>query len=146
MIRKREHYHSLYRSRLMDPLIFRPYRNYVSKCICQAKDNYYAHKFDIYKKDLKRTWSLINSVLRPGTNTKSKSIERLVIDGITYRDKVTMADKFNVHFSSVGRLIAESFDINSGLSRSYYLTGNYRNSFFFFSPVSPQYVVSVVCR
>ena len=142
-IKKRQYYNSLCRRGLMSVAVFRRFRNLVSKSIRQAKCDFYLHKFTLYKNDLRKSWTLINSVLKPGKSKCSKNIDSLVVDGFDCKDKNIIAVKFNEYFSSIGESIAKSIPNPDNVNPNRFLSGDYVNSFFF-SPVTPQHIRSIV--
>ena len=65
-----------------------------------AKKQYYKEKFEACKSDLKRTWSIINSTIKPGT--KNFIIQRLIRNYKTLTCPLLIAEALNDHFANIG--------------------------------------------
>ena len=70
--------------------------------------DYYEHKFNAAKSDIKRTWRIVNNII----NTKNRKVENTVKKIIHYDvvrvDSGDIANMFNEYFVDIGRNIAES--------------------------------------
>ena len=53
--------------------VYTDFRNILNKQINVAKEKNYENGFNIYEKNVKKTWSLINSVIKP-KKIKAKNI------------------------------------------------------------------------
>ena len=70
-----------------------------------AKKDYYSIKFDEYSKDMKKTWEMINTLVRK--NKKSSSIPNLFQDeNKNYTTFLEIAEGFNSFFVDVGPRLA----------------------------------------
>ena len=56
----------------------------------------------------KKTWRLINNVIRPGYTPKKQTIANIIDDGIEFTKPLDIAEKIKCEFSLVGRKIADS--------------------------------------
>lgn len=87
----------------IDRNIYKRYRNITCMLIKQAKLSYYRNKFRNCLGDIKRTWKLINNIIKP-TLRKNEFEDMCVERGIV--DNVELADMWNRYFVSVGESIA----------------------------------------
>ena len=99
------------------------FRNRLTLDIRLAKANYYKNKFDNFKNNMRKTWELINNVVRPGFSKKI-FLKKLSIDGNLTDNVETIADYINDFFSSIGRNISESITTNFDDHKTY-LEGDY---------------------
>ena len=90
-------------------------------------------RFLIYKKDIKKTWDSINSVLgrKRKRNDEISSINEA---GNIHTCSDRIAQCFNSYFSSIGHAISNSIHVQNNGYYKDYLRGNFTNSFLF-SPV-----------
>jgi len=75
------------------------YKNLLTSIMRKAKTRYYKNKFDSYTGDIKKTWDLANSLIKPKTRNAT-NIE-LDVDGCVISDQFDVAEKFNDYFSTV---------------------------------------------
>ena len=68
-----------------------------------AKSAYFHNQFDNNKQDLKRTWSIINSTIKPGKNYAS--VLKLYYNNEIITDPSKIAETFNIHFSGIGETL-----------------------------------------
>ena len=113
----------------------------VSKEIKTARVAYFDNKFREYRGNMRKTWSLINEILKPGSLNRSCPIN-LIDRDVMIEDPIPVANKLNDYFCSIGSEICGSFSPQTNLSLQN-LCGNYPNSFFF-SPVYPSDVIKVI--
>ena len=68
----------------------------------RAKTVYYQARIKEFSlaKDMKKTWSLINTLL--GKDGKSSSIAEIKINGIIYNDRKQIAEHLNDYFVNIG--------------------------------------------
>ena len=102
---------------------FNRFRNKVTMDIRLAKAKYYKNKFEEFKTNMRKTWELINSVVRPGFSKKTL-VQKLSIDGNLTDTNETIVDYINDFFSTIGRNISESILSNHDDHKSY-LDGDY---------------------
>ena len=96
----------LYRIKANNPteenkIRYNNYRNEYFRSVRRAKKNYYQGKIKEAGKDGKRLWGVLREVL--GVKKHSKEMDYLEIGDERIYDKVEIANKFNEHFSSLGR-------------------------------------------
>ena len=141
-IRKRQHFDLLCKQGKMHKAVYRRFRNYVTSKIRAAKKSHFSRRFVQCKDNLKKTWRLINSVIKPNHELKVKTIVKLIDGESIYSDPLHIAEKFNVDFANVGRRIAESCP-TVGDNFAYWLSGNYCSSFQY-SPLSSSDVFKIM--
>ena len=74
--------------------------------IREAKQMYYTGTFDLYKNDIKNTWSVINSTF--SRNKKCNASEQFIIDDKVLKDPTVIAKEFNKYFVvNIGQSLAE---------------------------------------
>lgn len=129
-MRKRDKYLLLYRSGRMGRVEFNRLRNRVTTMIRDSKKSYFVNKFEQVRYDMRRTWNLINSTIKPKYKEKGGHITRVRVDGDIVDDPYLIANSINDYFSTIGEKIANSVP-PSNVSYHEFLRGNYVGSFFF---------------
>ena len=86
---------------------FKAYRNIFNSLCQKAKSHYYHRKFSECGKDVRKTWYLINSVLRPTPPLPSVP-SRLKIDGKTVQGDVDVQLELTSYFANIGKVTASS--------------------------------------
>ena len=89
---------------------FKLIRNYVTKQIVDAKKLYFSNLFNLIKNDMKKVWTVLNGLVRPGRNRNSNEIKSLLIDGRIFSDDQEISNILNEHFSTVGSRISSEFE------------------------------------
>ena len=107
-MKKRQIYFNLYRRGLLSANEYNKYRNLVNKQIRTAKQNYYINLFEKSKHDAKKSWKLINSLIRNSSAKSSNKIEKIVVDGVTLTVENDIASAFNQNFANIREKIATS--------------------------------------
>ena len=128
-IKLRDSFLKLYRSGRMRQETFNRVRNRVTKLIRDKKQQYFSSKFERIKGDIRRTWSLINDIVKPCNNCERGVISKLLVDGTEINNTLQIANVANEYFSNIGSNIANS--ISNPPNYRDFLAGNYPNSFFF---------------
>ena len=106
------------------------YNTILKTSIRNAKMKYYQSCFNRYKSDMRKTWGTINNILNK-IKSKKKFPEYFIENGQAVKDKITIADKFNLYFTNIGPKLAKQ--INAAPNKSFrdYLTKNIRTTFQF---------------
>lgn len=84
---------------------YKTFKNKLTKVIRAAKKMYYENLFLEVKGDLRKTWSIIKSVINNGS-ANSSSPKELLIDGHLTTETSIIVDKFNKYFVGIGRNLA----------------------------------------
>ena len=140
MIKRRQAYFSLFKQHKLSSAFYNRFRNFVTNEIRISKNQYYLNKFDQYKKDCKKSWELINSILQ--NKNKNHGIAKLNVDGVDLTRKDAISETLNNYFVNVGKNIAESIP-NTGISHTEYLFNNHQNSFFI-TPASSMEIYHII--
>ena len=95
----------LYKKFLKRPITYgdayRAYRNYLTKIIKRAKDDYHRKKFNECRGNIKESWRNLNRLLGKNSNiSKPKSFK---CDGSIVKGDKEIANAFNDYYCSVGR-------------------------------------------
>ena len=123
---------------------FVAYRNKFKNTRIRAEKNwaYYAAEFCKCENDLKKTWSLIRSMMKFGNHGNHEpGIESIQVNGERIEDTEIMANKFNNYFTNIANSLAEKIK-NPTLSFEKYMQPSIINSFAV-SPISPEEIVGL---
>jgi hypothetical protein len=142
-IKKRQNYLLLYRQGKLSKYVCSRFRNFVTSQIRSAKVNYYCCIFEEYKSNMRKTWRVINNVIRPDSNTNRNTIKKIICDNIVYDDPLSISETFNNYFSTIGSNISNSVNCNENDHLQFLTNINYPNSFFF-SPVLPIDIENII--
>ena len=136
--------HSLYKRvklGLYDINYYKFYCNRLTSLIRIAKHNYFTSKFDQLRADVKNTWKLINTTLRPNKNRR-KSFKNLIYNGNVISDPQQIANNFNQHFSSIGDKLEKAIPAIDHLDFHNFLPPSNPHSIYL-SPSTPAEVISL---
>ena len=135
-IKKRQKYYLLFKARKISKLFYVNFWNKVTFEIRQAKVTYYETKFNEFKSNTKKTWQLINNIIKP--NSCRKNITDILHKDVHYTTDDGIAGAFNDFFANIGKNISDSFNLNAANHnyQQYLVRGNFVNSFFFTPVVS----------
>ena len=140
-IKLRQKYFIQYKQGLISKQFFTRFRNSITNRIRVAKATYYDKKFSEYRNNAKKSWSLINDLIRP--HKSDNMINKIRFNNRTILDYGEMAEVFNNYFCRVGVDIANS--INSNGEHLSFMSGNFGSSFFM-NPTNPQEIFSLVSK
>jgi len=104
-----------------------------------AERLYYNRCFDDAVGSIKQTWKILKSIIGKQT---TNSIKEISANNTTITDPVTIANKFNEYFTSVGKDVAEKIPKVSG-SCCDYIKGNYPNTVFL-NPVNKTEILDII--
>ena len=90
---------------------FRETRNKLNSCLRTTKRNYFCNEINdsVQSNDIKRSWSLINTLLGK-QNKNHTSIKELIIDDAIISDEQSIAESFNNFFVNIGAKLASEID------------------------------------
>ncbi len=118
------------------------YNKILNKSIRLAKQIYYKSCFDLYKNDIKKTWSTINNILSRKRRKKIFSdIFRDNEEVIT--NKLDIANRFNEYFINIGSTLANKIKPPESKSHTDYLKIRH-NQIFKFSEVQTDTIESII--
>ena len=117
----------LYKKFLKRPITYgdtyRAYRNYLSKIIKSAKDNYYKNKFSNCQGNIKKSWKNINVLL--GKNVKANKPVRFKCEGSFVEGEKNIANAFNDYYCRVGLTTTNTLRAPARNFRSYLPNNNF---------------------
>ena len=105
--------------------VHRTTRNYVTYRLRVAKKEYFHNLFISLKKNIKKTWKVINDTLKPNRSNKSSNIGKVVYNNTEFEGS-NVCHAFNEHFASVGKVINDAFDggVNNNSSLQEFLSNS----------------------
>ena len=77
----------------------------LTKAIREAKIQYHDNLFCQYKNDSKKTWQTISNIICK-SNTKRKTLDKIMLDSKVIKDKEEICNKFNDFFVNIGPKLA----------------------------------------
>ena len=97
----------------------RTYNVILNRNIYLAKTNYDHNLFDNYKRDIKKTWSTISTIL----HKKGKKItpEYIIKNGLVIKEPESNVNNFNEYFANIGPNLAAKLNNCHGNSHKNYL-------------------------
>ena len=97
---------------------YNQYSNMLKQLIRNSKSKYYKEKFDSHMNDVRQTWNVLNSVIKPGK--KKSSIVKLIKNNRLTSEPNEVAEILNEHFSGIGIKLADALPpINNNVFRKY---------------------------
>ena len=117
------------------------YKNRLKHLIRLAKKQYYGNKFNQFKDNVKHTWKIINTVIRPGKKKDNQS--KIIHDGIEITGEKQIANIFNHHFSSIGTKLKDAIPTGNRQHYSQFLSAPNLHSFFL-SPSDPSEISRLI--
>ena len=138
-IKIRDKLHKLSAKKRIDSKIYKDYRNHLTSEIRKAKSIHYENEFKKSSSNLKKTWTLINEVIRtkksrPNINITDESGGEIKGSGVS----IKCVD----HYTSIAETLANQLP-NSPKNPSDYLQNRNENSFIFL-PATPDEVENVI--
>ena len=86
---------------------YKNYTNMYNKLKRKMKVDHYKHLLELYKHDMKKTWSTLKSVLGKHTD-KAQFPHTFIINDEQISDRSVIAQSFNDYFSSIGLKTSEN--------------------------------------
>ena len=114
--------HTLFKrvkQQIYDRATYLAYRRTLTSLIRIAKQNYFTSKFERCKHDIKQTWDVINSAIRPGK--KRTPSFKLIQDNTTITNPTEISNAFNQHFANIGKKLKASLNVPANQSFEQYL-------------------------
>ena len=116
----------------MQKVTYTRFRNQVTALFRSSKRAYYENKFSEYKTDLKQTWKVINSILRPRNDQCKQPLKKIIIANCEYSENQDIANILNDYFVKVGKNIADSISTNENDHLKYLANNSFVNSLYFY--------------
>ena len=105
--------HLLYRTYILNQteensLKYKTYNNKIRSILRQEENNYYKKIFNEKEIGIKQMWKYLGPILNPAKKgSKSNSIDKLVIDGVTIQNDKDIANALNNYFSNIGNELSK---------------------------------------
>ena len=128
-VKKRQNYFALYCQNKIPKDFYAHIRNFVNGEIRRSKKDYYEHKLNAAKRDIKRTWCIINNIINTKNRRVENTVKQIIHDDVVHEDSGDIANMFNDTY--IGRNTAESIGGNNANHLDYMTHINQPNSFFF---------------
>ena len=123
---------------------YKTYRNKLTSILRKAERAYYKSKLDQYKGDVKRTWIVINDVIRRGKRSK-KLADFMLKDNQKVYNKQVIANMFNEFYINVGPKLASEIDVNNvDIQYDYYLKDLNISESMFIKPSTEEEISKII--
>ena len=119
---------------------YRKYRNRLNYALRLAKQNYFSNLLEQEKNNMKNTWKILNSIIRP--NSSKKFSEKFVSGNEVYTCPNKTASKFNDYFANIGPKLASTIK-HTGQDFSSYLQ-NGSDTTCFFQPTNENEIQKII--
>ena len=90
--------------------IFQTYSKILKSTIRKAKSNYYHSQFQLFKNDMRKTWTTINELLNKNKK-KTEFPDKFLIGDELISDKSLIVNKLNQYFVEIGATFADKIYI-----------------------------------
>ena len=143
-MKKRQNYFRLYRRGLISSSEYHRFRNFVTRQIREAKEKFYSELFEKFKNDSRKTWKVINGLIRNDVSSSSdNSVQCLNMNGVSINENKDISNAFNSHFATIGEKISDSCQTNLNDHLTFMSHKSLPNSFNF-RPISTQNVINAI--
>ena len=119
---------------------YKMYRNYVNRQIIIQKNNYFTKLLNNVKHDMKKTWSILNNLMKPNAYKANTQIDKILFNDQIIDNNEDICNLFNSHFASIGSRVANSFPDNQGTFEPSSVISNS----FYFRPVTSEDISKVI--
>ena len=120
---------------------YKRYRNKLNCTLRLAKKNYFSDLLEKEKNNMRNTWKVINSIIRPKT---IKHTEKFTLGNKTVTCPKQIATEFNKYFANIGPKLASSIH-HKGKNFSSYL-GQSNISTCFFKPTDEEEILKIISK
>ena len=86
---------------------YKNYRNELHKLLKNAERSYYNEQILTNKNNIRKTWSIIKTIINNNKSDQKKQTKFMLSDGSVSDDKQTVAEKLNDFFVNVGPNLAK---------------------------------------
>ena len=123
---------------------YKKYRNKLSLILRKAEKAYYKNKLNESKNDVKRTWSVINEVIKKGRQCKKYS-DFMYRENTKVHNKHDIANMFNDFYINVGPKLASEIDTNNvGIQYDTYIKDLEVENSMFITPCNEKEVDNII--
>ena len=133
--------YKLVKQNLYDNEIYKRYCNILKTLIKVARTSYFKYQFEQCKNDIRKTWSIINSTIKPGK--KYSEILKLYHNNEIINDPKQIAEALNNHFAGIGLALKEALPKRHSNAFRKYLPPLIPNSIFL-QPCTPTEVKNII--
>ena len=119
---------------------YRKYRNRLNYTLRLAKQNHFSNLLEQEKSNMRNTWKILNSIIRP--NSSKKFSEKFVSGNEVYTCPNKIASKFNDYFANIGPKLAFTIR-HTGKDFSSYLK-NSSDATCFFQPTNENEIQKII--
>ena len=81
---------------------YKTYKNKLTHIIRQSKKMHFKNKFELYKKDCRKTWNTINEVLKSKNKKHLVNDKFITSEGTSCTDQNEIVEQFNNYFTNIG--------------------------------------------
>ena len=120
---------------------FNAYKKTLRRSINEAKRLYYMRTFELYRNDIKQTWSVIKNTLQK--NARCPDSTKFVLNNRMITNLDEIAIEFNIYFINIGRLLNDQIQAVTS-SNDYLLQHNKTETTFNFVSVNEVYIDNVI--
>ena len=120
----------------------RVFNKILKKDIREAKKSYYYNEFNKYKRDIKKTWDTIKSLLNK-PKQDSVAPNKIKVNSQTISNEKVIASKFNNYFTDIGKNLADKIDTSNKHPFDHYLHSP-SISKFHLKQTNPNEIISVI--
>ena len=121
---------------------YKKYRNRLNFTLKLAKRNYFTNLLEKEKNNMRNTWKVLNSIIRP--KNYKKCSEKFVSNNEIYTCPDQIATKFNQYFANIGPELASSIQ-HAGRDFSSYLK-NSSTTTCFFTPTNEDEIAKIISK
>ena len=120
---------------------FNNYKKILRRSINEAKRQYYSRTFELYKNNIKQTWSVIKNTLQK--NVRCPDSTKFVLNNHIIASLDEIANEFNKYFVNIGKSLSDQIQ-SVTTSEDYLLEHNKPDTIFNFASVNEVYIDNVI--
>ena len=102
---------------------------------------HFKNKFELYKKDCKKTWNTINEVLKSKNKKHMVNDKFITSEGTSCTDKNEIVEQFNKYFINIGSILNSKLP-KTGEDPTQHIKHNTES--FFCAPTDPTEIINIV--
>ena len=120
---------------------YKTYKNKLTHIIRQSKKMHFKNKFELYKKDCRKTWNTINEVLKSKNKKHIVNDKFITSEGNSCTDKHEIVEQFNKYFTNIGSCLNSKLP-RTGEDPTQHIKPN--TASFFCAPTDPTEIINIV--
>jgi hypothetical protein len=123
---------------------YKTYKNKLTAILRLCEKNYYSDMLENNKKDMKKTWNIINELIHKRKKKSSNLPAQFLRNNAIIKGNLNIANGFNDYFINVGPNLADKItNDNPSIKFSHYMDDNINDSIFL-DPVTELEILNVV--